>query len=83
MKSITEHLLRLRETQNALQLPVFFFLSLCQSFREYRGIGTKKLFYRPWNIQPNSVICSYKKEIFRVYSLLEQIAANGNSLDAT
>ena len=29
-----------------------------------------------------SVICSYKKEIFQVYSFLEQVAAKKNSLEA-
>ena len=41
-------LLRLRETHNALQLPVFFFFFLffCQRYPEYRRIRNKKLFYR-------------------------------------
>ena len=38
--------LRLRETHNALQLPVFFFfLFFCKRYPEYRGIRSKKLFY--------------------------------------
>ena len=46
--------LRLRETHNALQLPVFFFFTfffswLCQRYGEYRDIRSKKLFYRPPN----------------------------------
>ena len=45
-------LLRLRETHNALQLPVFFFSFFsfsffCQRYPEYRGIRSKRLFYRP------------------------------------
>ena len=41
-------LLRLCETHNALQLPVFFFfLFFCQRYPEYRGIRSKKIFYRP------------------------------------
>ena len=46
-------LLRLRETRNALQLPVFLFFSLfsffCQPYPEYGGIRNKKLFYRSLN----------------------------------
>ena len=77
--------LRLCETQNALQLPMFFFffLSFCQPYPEYRKIRRKKLFYRPSNRQYNSVICSDKKEIFRVYSFSEQVAAKGNSVEVT
>ena len=30
-----------------------------------------------------SIIYSYKKEIFRVYSSSEQVAAKGDSLEAT
>ena len=46
--------LRLRETHNALQLRGFFFFFLfllffCQRYQEYRGIRSKKLFYRPPN----------------------------------
>ena len=42
--------LRLRETHNALQLPVFLlFLFFCQRYPEYWGIRSKKLFYRPPN----------------------------------
>ena len=41
-------LLRLRETHNALQLPVFFFFSFfsffSQPYPEYRGIRSNKLF---------------------------------------
>ena len=38
-------LLRLRETHNALKLPVFFFFLLffCQRYPEYRGIRSKQL----------------------------------------
>ena len=44
------YLLRLRETHNALQLPVFFFFSFfCWPYPEYRGIRRKKLFYKPLN----------------------------------
>ena len=85
--SITLMLLRLRETHNALQLPVFFFFSFfsffCQPYPEYRGIRSNKLFYRPLNSWYNSVICSYKKDIFRVYSFSEEVAAKGNSLKST
>ena len=76
-------LLLLRETHNTLQLPVFFFFSFfsffCQPYSEYRGIRSKKLFYRPLNSLYNSVICSYKKEISQVYSFSEQVTAKGNS----
>ena len=40
------HLLRLRETHNGLQLPLFFFFFFCQRYPEYQS---KKLFYRPSN----------------------------------
>ena len=40
------HLLRLRETHNGLQLPVFFFFFFCQRYPEYQS---KELFYRPSN----------------------------------
>ena len=41
--------LRLHETLNTLQLPVFFFLLLCQAYPEYRGIRSESLFYRLQN----------------------------------
>ena len=43
------NLLHLRETHNALQLPVFFFSFFsffCQPYPEYRGIRSNKLLYR-------------------------------------
>ena len=73
-------LLRLHETHNTLQLPVFFFLFFCQPYPEYRGIRSKKIFNRPLNSQYNSVVCSYRKETFLVYSFSEQVPAKGNSL---
>ena len=79
-------LLHLREMHNTLQLPVFlfsFFSFFCQPYPEYRRIRSKKIFYRPSNSWYNSVICSYKKEIFWVYSFSEQVAAKGNSQEAS
>ena len=44
---VSHNLLRLRETHNALQLPVFFFfLFFCQLYPEYRGIRSKKTILR-------------------------------------
>ena len=48
--SISNLLLRLRETRNALELPVFFFFSflflwLCQRYPEYQEIRSKKYCY--------------------------------------
>ena len=56
---IVSLLLRFRETHSALQLPVllFFFIFfswLCQCYPEFRGIWSKKLFYRPPNSQCNT-----------------------------
>ena len=47
-RSYKNIIFRLRETHNALQLSVFFFLFLffCQRYPEYWGIRSKKLFYR-------------------------------------
>ena len=52
LQMYSDNFLRLRETHNALQLPVFFFsffLFFCQPYPEYQGIRSKKLFYRPSN----------------------------------
>ena len=46
----------LDETHNTLQLPVFFFLWLCQLYWECQGIQSKKLFYRPPNSYYNTIL---------------------------
>ena len=58
-------------------------LFFCQPYPEYRGIRSKRLFYRPLNSQCNSVVCSYKNETSLVYSFSEKVAAKGNSLKTT
>ena len=86
MSKAANYFLRLRVTQNALQLPVFLFfllLWLCQPYPEYRWIQSKKLFHRLSNSWYNSVIWFYKKEIFWVYGFSEQDPAKWNSLEAT
>ena len=71
-------LLRLGETQNALQLPVFFFFS-CDSSNFTRNIG--EFGAKNYFIDHRAV--NDKKDIFLVYSFLKQVAAKGNSLVAT
>ena len=45
LEYLKSFLLRLRETNNTLQLPVFFFFSFfCQPYSEYRGIRSKNYF---------------------------------------
>ena len=67
--------LRLLENQNALHLPVFsvFFST---AFPEYRGIWSKKIFYRPSNSLYKSVICCYKKTFFRSILFLDKLLRN-------
>ena len=68
----TNILLRLRETHNALQLPVFFFFFLffCQRYPEYRGIRSKKLFYRPLTVITIQLFVPVKRKFF--WSILFQ-----------
>ena len=61
-------LLLLYETHNALHLHVFFsfFSFFFLFYPKHRQIQSKKIFYRPSNSECNSIIYSYKGEIFRV-----------------
>ena len=62
---------------NTLQLPVFFFFSFfCQPYPNYQGIQSKKIFSRLSNSYYNSVICSYEKGFFGVYSFSNQVAVS-------
>ena len=68
----------LRKTHNALYLCVFFsffsfFTSLIQNIREF---GAKN-FFKDQRMQ--FTYCPYKKEVFRVTSFSERVAAKGNS----
>ena len=47
------------------------------------GNSGQKIILQTKKSEYNSVICSYKGEIFRVYSFSEQVVAKGNSLEAT
>ena len=76
-----------RETHNALQLPVFFIFSFF-SFFFHELIGNIGEFVAKNILQTIEQLIqfsyfSYKKDIFRVYSFLEQVAAKGNFLEAT
>ena len=59
-----EKLLRLLETYNALQLPVFFsfFSFFCQPYPEYRGIRSKKYFTDHWTANTIQLFVPIKRK---------------------
>ena len=64
--------LHLLVTHSAFQLTFYLFSSLVKSDLEYRGIQSKKIFYRLSNSSCNPVNCCNKRRFFRSIVLLSK-----------